>query len=349
MEPARRVDPLGRRRRVAVVVRHPRHPAVEELPDLVRPALPATERVADAGLHSGERHAARPRAGLGRVVHRADAAETGGLRPAQAGDLHGRRQPRLHGRHPRGRPDVDHGAQFRDGRGVEVGVAQHRQPDGVERGERDGGPLLDELAPGDVGRERPDVDEGARRGQRAHEHVDPAAVVQRKRRPESVVGSQVQPLDEVLPQRGVGGVGVHAAAGPGRGPGGVEQDHRVLGGHDAGRRVPRVGRQLGRGDRARSGQRRELRSGDDDRRVRVPAQPRDLGGRAPRVERCRQRPDRRRGDDRDDGVEAAGQDEQHPVAAAHPGAVQPGGARPGRLAHRRPRRASLGEHDLPGR
>ncbi len=123
--------------RIPVVARDPGRPAEPELARRPRRHRLAGRRVDDLRLHVRQREPARRRAGLGRVVRRAEAAEPERLRHAEAGHLHRVRQPRLHRPHPLRRADVRHDAQRGQvGRG-EVGVLEHGQPDRLERGERD--------------------------------------------------------------------------------------------------------------------------------------------------------------------------------------------------------------------
>ena len=199
MEPALGVDPRGRGLGVPVVVRHPRDAAVQELPHLVRAALPPGLRVADRRLHPGQRHPARPGARLGRVVDRADAAEPGRLRPAQARDLHRGGQPRLHRRHPlRPGPTLITVRRAGTAAGSNSGWSSTGSQIVSNAGTRRVARSSTSCRQATSGRERPDVDERACRRERAHEQVDPAAVVQRQRRPEPVVRGQAQALDEVL-------------------------------------------------------------------------------------------------------------------------------------------------------
>ena len=159
-------------------------------------------------------------------------------------------------------------------------------------------------------------------------------------------GCQAQPLDEVLPERGVGGVRVDAAARARRRPGGVEQDHRVVRGDVHRGRVGRVPGQLGGRHGSPAGEPEELRGRHHHGGVRVVAQPRHLVGRAAVVDRRGHRAEHRRRHRAHHGVQPAGQHEQHAVAPAHPAGVQPGRPRPGRLPDRGPGRPLGGEDDL---
>ena len=152
--------------------------------------------VSGSTIRSSEPANGRPfvvrRRSSGSVV-RADRDEPAALRAPERGDLRHVRQPLLHQPQRPRRADGDDEAQR-----VELGLREarlvlHREPDRLERREGERAALALELVERRPGIEAAaDVAEGARRGDAGEDRDEAADVEERERRPEAVVGRQLQ-------------------------------------------------------------------------------------------------------------------------------------------------------------
>ena len=213
---------------VVVVAPEPGRPAHDQLADLADPDVLAGLRRDGADLDVPQWHAARRHACLERVVRLAQAGERARLGAAEARDLRRVRQALLHRDQRRRHADVDHEPDPAQVGSREAGVVEHAEPDRLEGGEGDRAALVLELVEGDTGLEVRHLQRRAAGREGTCEDRDAADVEERERRPEPVLGRQVQPLGDPLSLRHDRRVPVHAALRVGGGARRVEHQPVVV-------------------------------------------------------------------------------------------------------------------------